>query len=101
MAGVGHRSCSGLVLSTGSTLHSVDHADGFPDLLKFESSTPDICTGHNYWRRRMRPWMKILPRPVRHVLICRLRNRYESFCIGHRGVFDRNEVLRFGATAGR
>jgi len=49
----------------------------------------------------MRPWMKVLPRPMRHVLICRLRNRYETWCMGHRGVFHRDDVVRYGVTSGR
>lgn len=46
----------------------------------------------------MKKWMRVLPRPVRHVLLCRLRNRYESYCMGHRGVFDRDAIVRYGTS---
>jgi hypothetical protein len=49
----------------------------------------------------MRPWTKILTGPVRHVLICKLCNRYASYCIGHHGGFDRNDIVRYGVSAGR
>lgn len=47
----------------------------------------------------MRPGMRILPRPVRHVLICKVHNRYESFCMGHRGVFHRDHIVRYGSSS--
>lgn len=37
--GAGRRSCSGRGMPTGSTLHSVDHADASPGLLGFERPT--------------------------------------------------------------
>ena len=46
----------------------------------------------------MKKWMRVLPRPVRHVLICKLRNRYDSYCMGHRGVLDRDAVIRYGTS---
>ena len=44
----------------------------------------------------MKKWMRVLPRPVRHVLICKLSNRYATYCMGHRGVLDRDAVVRYG-----
>ncbi len=31
----------------------------------------------------MRPWMKVLPKRVRHVIICKWKGRYRNYCVGH------------------
>ncbi len=31
----------------------------------------------------MRPWMKILPLRMRHWIICRWKQGYRTYCVGH------------------
>ncbi len=40
----------------------------------------------------MQPWMRILPKSVRHLFICRWKYGWHSYCVGH----GRNLETRYG-----
>lgn len=45
-----------------------------------------ISTLYDGWQRvpkRPRPWMRPLPKRVRHLIICRWKGRYRNYCVGH------------------
>ena len=31
----------------------------------------------------MRPWMKIFPKRIRHLILCKWKYGYKRYCIGH------------------
>jgi hypothetical protein len=41
----------------------------------------------------MRPWMRIFPKRVRHLIICRWKYGYKEYCAGH----GRDLAVRYGS----